>query len=130
MRSPVWNTAAGQLLGAHLHPIEQGSVLDSDNGLVGEGLHQFDLPFGKRARRGSRQHHGPDRLSFEHQGHRKDSAKAGELLPGTAGVFRVDQDIGCMRDFAVEYRPAGHGAPVRRRGKRFPDLNFSGCGPK
>ena len=32
-----------QFLGARLHLLEQPRILDGDDGLVGEGLHQFDL---------------------------------------------------------------------------------------
>ena len=33
--------------------IEQPDVLDGDHGLVGEGLHQFDLPVGERSHFGT-----------------------------------------------------------------------------
>ena len=48
----------GELLGARLDLVEQARVLDRDNGLVGEGLDDFDLALVKGRRLRPRQHDG------------------------------------------------------------------------
>ena len=59
----------GELLGARLHLVEQARVLDGDDGLVGEGLDDFDFPVGESDRLISRHAENADRLPFADQGH-------------------------------------------------------------
>ncbi len=56
-----------QVARAGLDLVEQPRILDRDHGLVGEGLHQFDLAIGKGLDAPPRQHEISDRLPVAQQ---------------------------------------------------------------
>jgi hypothetical protein len=56
--------------------VEQPRVLDGDDGLIGEGLEQGDLPFGEEPRLGASQRDRANHDTFAHQRHGKHCAEA------------------------------------------------------
>ena len=62
---------------ARLHLVEQAHVLDRDHGLVGEGLHDFDLALGERAGLGARQHEARRRLALSRSNGTPSSERTG-----------------------------------------------------
>ena len=59
----------GEVARPRLHLLEQTRVLDGDNGLVGEGLEQLDLPIGKWARLLAADIDGADRFAIAQHRH-------------------------------------------------------------
>jgi hypothetical protein len=62
-----------------LNLVEQPHVLDRDHGLVGEGLHKFNLFVGKGTGGGSCEPDHANRISFSQQRHPEQRAQTGAL---------------------------------------------------
>ena len=87
--------------------VEQADILDRDDGLVGEGLKQVDLPLRKRLDLAARYGDCADRIAVLQDRHREHGAHP-RLQDGPQRIFGVRGSIGNVRDF-----PSQNGA--RRR---------------
>ena len=103
---------------ALLDLLEQAHVLDSDHGLVGEGLQQFDLFIGEWPDLSSANMNDPDGQAFAKQRRREYRANAAWWLL-TSHRFRklclrLYRDVTDMNRLPVEYRAtASRTAPDR-----------------
>src|SRR3954447_22064007 len=75
--------------GARLHLVEQPHIFDRDNGLVSEGLGQFDLLVGKRPDILSLQDNYPDGFSLPQQWHTEHGTDAASPRGISKSEFRV-----------------------------------------
>jgi hypothetical protein len=87
---------------------------DGDDGLVGEGLEQLDLPLrekaGLRAVDGDR----ADRESVAQHGHCEHAPKFGDLGDGRMLIFGIALDVGDVHEPALENGAAGAAAAIGR----------------
>jgi hypothetical protein len=84
-----------------LHLVEQADILDRDDGLVGEGLHDSDLAFGKETRFETPEHEYSLDASFAQQRQTEQSARGAELpILRSKVVFGVLRNVGNLFDIA------------------------------
>ncbi len=100
----------GQLPVARLQGLEQTGVLDGDDGQLGKGLQQRDLPLRKPARLGPRNHDGADGGAVLEHGHRQRATEP--CRPHALGqpVLAIPGDIGDLDHLAAEHRAGRRGA--------------------
>src|SRR5262249_40905425 len=101
-----------QLFRARLHLVEQPHVLARDYRLVGEGSDELNLLGSEWAHRISSQRDGPNRHSFPQEWDSKKRAKAARLQGSRIRVFRIDQNVGNMDDFAIKQDTPRHRCSV------------------
>src|SRR6516225_2412928 len=89
-----------------LHLVEQARVLDGDHGLVGEGLGQRDLLFGKRKNLGATENKRPDNFLLTHQGHSENRSVAhpSRHLASDRELASFGLQIVDMNGLAIDYR--------------------------
>jgi len=102
-----------QIARARLHLVEQPHVLDRDDGLVGKGLHEFDLALGEGPRLRAHQREDAFEFAVAQQRH----AHAGAIVPDDLAtvivVFLVLRNVGYQHDSAQQARPSGHRLAVQ-----------------
>src|SRR6516165_3734927 len=91
----------GERSRARLYLVEQPHVLDSDDGLVGEGLDQLDLLVGERLYGIARESDHPDRGSLAHQRYAEQGAPA-DFLRGGELIVRIGLGIDNMHGLAFK----------------------------
>ena len=99
---------------ARLHLGEEPDVLDGDDGLVREGLEQFDLPIRERPGPSARDGDDTDRDAVAQHRDADGASEGGDLRRRTEVVTRLRLDVRDVRDLAVEDRSSRGAAPVRR----------------
>src|SRR5262249_40828506 len=80
--------------------------------LVGEGSDELNLLVSEWAHRISSQRDGPNRHSFPQEWDSKKRAKAARLQGSRIRVFRIDQNVGNMDDFAIKQDTPRHRCSV------------------
>ena len=103
----------GQLAAALLLGLEQPHVLDRDHRLVGEGLHQLDLPVGERPHLGALQGERADRRTLTQQRRAEQGPIARQLLCLGLAVFRVGERVDDLHRPAFLNRPSDHRSASR-----------------
>ena len=105
----------GQIVGALAQLVEQPRVLDGDDGLRGEVLHQLDLLVGERPHLLAIDGDGADQLVVLEHRHGENGAGAGELderRPLVAlEVGRLASDVGDVNDLLRLRRRGRGGVP-------------------
>jgi len=84
---------------------EQPRVLDRDNGLVGKGADQFDLPLAEWLDPLPRQREDPDRFALTQQRHTQCGSRFPDLGRFWQCVFRIGRDISYVADSAFQRGP-------------------------
>ena len=120
---------SGEFTCARLQLFEKARVIDGDDGLVGEGLQQFNLlPSQLEASLRVGEDNGADALVLVHQGHESNGAKSASHL-NLAGKLRR---IGCCSVGDHHHSPLEHGAgrrhPLRIEGNRVHLLHATDVG--
>ena len=98
--------------GARFEFREQTHVLDRDHRLIGEGLQQGDLLFGKRSGFGATDGDGTHRAPVAHQRHGQDASETCGACVGheswsSRRILTVLEDVRDRDDAARENRPSG-----------------------
>ena len=107
----------GEVARARLHLVEQARVLDRDDGLVGEGLDEFDFPVAESDRLVSRHAENADRLHFADQGHPQ-PRPVGRAFPNLPRIFVVElREVGDVHDVSFAGRPGRRGISVEPPGR-------------
>ena len=88
-----------------LHLVEQPRVLDGDHGLVGEGLHQFDVPRRKLADAVAPKDEQADALALPHQGNDEERLEAEFFLKGLRCHRAIVFEIADIGNFTRRQRP-------------------------
>ena len=87
--------------------LKQSCVLDRDNRLVGERLHEFNLPWSERHRLMAHQRKDPFEFSVAQQGHAHHRAIVPDDLAAVIVVFLVLHHVGNENDLAQKSRASG-----------------------
>ena len=107
----------GQIAAALVQFLEEASVLDGDDGLIGERLQECDLLFGVRTNRAPRQTDDPDGLAATEEWHADLGADDAAIAPGGfASLWELvlmqdvlDSDGPALDKCSPGYRHAGDG---------------------
>src|SRR5262249_38103344 len=104
-----------QLAVARLELAEQPHVLDGDDGLIGEGLQQVDLVFGKWPGLRTRYRDDTDWIAFPQHGHEETAPPADGADQPLMLVLEIGLDIRDVNDGALEDRTPVQQGPCRPR---------------
>src|SRR5262245_8704844 len=96
--------ALGEFLRAQLHLLEQTRVLDSDNGLVGEGFQKFDLTIGEMPHLCACDSNGSDGLPVFAHRHGHCATEPFRYRDLRLGVIWISKDIRNFLDGVSEDR--------------------------
>ncbi len=119
----------GQLAVALLELLEQAYVLDRDDGLVGKGLEQRDLPLGEELSLGAPDADRADRNAFSHQGNAERRAET-QLPRGLAALGKLVRrtlHVGNLDCPPIKHRSASDRAADEREGKLADGANGNGA---
>src|SRR5262249_17736677 len=102
----------GEIAGARLYLVEQPHVLDSDDGLVGEGLQQRDLLVGKRPHLRSAKLYRSDRhtLAQQRDTERRTVTQASGINTSIRKLVGRSLKVGDLGRLAIKYRAAADAA--------------------
>ena len=92
---------------------KQARILDGDDGLGGEVLHQRDLLVGERVYFSATQHDHSDGFAFALERDCENGAKSARSLTLGESVFRIGFSIGNLDRLAGKQDPPGSCAPPR-----------------
>ena len=87
--------------------VEEAHVLDCDQRLIGERLHQGDLPIAERTHFPPPRGDDPDQLGVPQHGHRQDRPRVFKTVSRRRHPLRVGKNIGDVHDPALESGPPG-----------------------
>ena len=99
---------------ARLHFVEQARVFDGDDGLVGEGLNEFDLLGVERANLGAHQSQHADRGAVAHHRNAEAGAEFASFSEVLRPIFGVGLDVFHLNRFAFQHNPPADRAPLGR----------------
>ncbi len=122
LRGAQFVERCGELFRARLYLIEQPHVFNSDNGLVGEGLNQFDLLLREWPYPVARKDENTHRHTLSKERDAKDRAVPSELLVFARAVFGVGEHIDNMDGLALQRHARCHGVASSLEGMRFCEL--------
>src|SRR5262245_14731971 len=100
---------------------EQPHVLNGDDGLVGEGLEEFDLFIQERPWRGASYRNGADGSALSQHGDTENASIAYRAAQGRILELRVKLGVWHVDDRAVENRPR------RAKGPGWPRREYAPC---
>ena len=115
LRLPQIVERGGELLGARLHLVEQARVLDRDDGLIGEGLQDFDLAPGEGAGLETRQDDGPFDPVLPEEGHPNQGARGIAVRVYRNRIFRVFANVRNLLNLPGQDRASYDGSAPRIR---------------
>jgi hypothetical protein len=96
-----------------LNFLEQAHVLDGDDGLVGEGVGEFDLLIGERPHRAAAQNDDTNRIAFAQQRHTENGVETSPPNDFLHRVFGIGLDVGDMDRLSLQQNAPSHSSTIR-----------------